>query len=165
MILNPHLMNRIEAIDWFAHCGEPLALPLHWKTRPVSSWEQAAHYYTHPKWELATLHAQNALTVHLHSFHPNRFADEWNPVARAAKAFFAEKIESKIRRIQEQQGLEETFLQSVRYDLLGVFQEDHFSDCDLPLRFHSDLLVIYEAGHFPCGWGGKGWPHGWLFVF
>ena len=30
--------------------------------------------------------------------------------------------------------------------------------------FFLELLMVYEAGHFPCGWRGD-WPDGKLIVY
>lgn len=52
---------------------------------------------------------------------------------------------------------------SVQWDLLGALMENSFKGSGHAAFFFLELLTVYEAGHFPCGWRGN-WPQGELLV-
>ena len=60
--------------------------------------------------------------------------------------------------------LTKVFLTTVQWCLLGALLEDAYKECNPPVRFFTDLLDIYEAGHFPCGWVEGKWAEGKLVV-
>lgn len=163
MDLNPQITARMEAIEWFSHCGEPFDLPLDMDVLRISSWKQAIKCYHAPKWEDTTLEARNMLTGYLHKHHNARY-QQWNKITEAGREFLEAEIEPKLVAFQEQHNLDKAFLDTVRWDLLGAIMEDAYRDCDLPTLFFHDLLKVYEAGHFPCGWEGGPWPLGRLIV-
>jgi len=46
---------------------------------------------------------------------------------------------------------------------LGALMGNSYLDTHHPAHFFLELLWVYEAGHFPCGWLGD-WPSGKLIV-
>ena len=42
--------------------------------------------------------------------------------------------------------------------------EEMYADSGYDGYFFNELLLVYEAGHFPCGWQGD-WPAGRLLVY
>jgi hypothetical protein len=164
MHLNPEITARMEGIQWFCHCGEPFQVSLSMPVNFVSSWQQASKYYHASAWDYATLEARNVLTEHLSYYHRERYR-QWNIITGLGRDFLEEKIKPKIVAVQTQHGQDEAFSTTVNWDLLGAIMEDAYRDCDPPLRFFGELLDIYEAGHFPCGWKEGKWPLGKLVVF
>jgi hypothetical protein len=48
--------------------------------------------------------------------------------------------------------------------ILGALMENSYLGSGHTAFFFLELFLVYEAGHFPCGWVGE-WPHGALRVF
>ncbi len=163
--LNPQMFQRIRAIEWFAHCGDPLDLPLDMEVVRAVSWKDAIKHERRQVWELATLHARNALTMHLAFNHKDAYNDLWNPLVMEAKAFIAGEVTPKIEAVRLRLGQPDDLIASVQWNLLGAFMEDAYVACHPPTDFFLQLLRVYEAGHLPCGWKGGEWPDGRLVVF
>jgi hypothetical protein len=164
-MIDPEILKRLEAIDWCAHCGESADFRLMADIQYIHTWADAQRGYEDALWEYTTLEAQNTLTEHLHSKHPNRYRNEWNAIAATAREWFVVNIDPKLRSIMVQQGLTDLFIGDIRWNVLGTIMEYSFLDCKPPVRFFRDLLTVYEAGHLPCGWAGGEWPTGWLLVY
>src|SRR5438552_3791631 len=61
--INTDVAGRVEAIDWFTHCGESFSLGLSMETQQVKSWPQAVSSCKSTVWENVELEAQNQLTL------------------------------------------------------------------------------------------------------
>jgi hypothetical protein len=155
---------RVNAIDWFAHCGEPLSLDLSVEFRQIKSWPQAMKSGKARAWENAELEAQNQLTLWLH-LHDHENYQKWNDIVRAhKKAVITPLVEKKIAPFQARHGLDIVLVHSVQWDIIGALMENSYMASGHPAFFFLELLMVYEAGHFPCGWKGD-WPQGELVVF
>jgi hypothetical protein len=55
-------------------------------------------------------------------------------------------------------------IQGLRWDILGALMENSYLRSGHAAFFFLELLMVYEAGHFPCGWRGN-WPQGELLVY
>ena len=53
---------------------------------------------------------------------------------------------------------------STRWDVLSALMENAYLESGHRCFFFLELLSVYEAGHFPCGWLGE-WPEGKLIVY
>jgi hypothetical protein len=171
MELNSDITSHLENIDWFHRCGEPFTVPLSKAIQPVSSWQQARRHYEDIKWENFTLEARNTLSMHLGEYYPKEF-ERWNDFARSGREFFKSKVEPNLVAVQQRHDLGEVFVAIVEWDLHSFLMEQTFRHCQPPVLFFSELMKVYEAGHFPCGWIGKRWrtgstqwPPGRLVVF
>lgn len=162
--LNPEMIARLRAIDWFVSCGKPLDLRLSMDVTYVHTWKEASRYFHNHNWEDTTLEAQNAITEFLFIHYRNDLNDKWNNIAAAGRNFIQTEIEPKLRIVQERFSLDQEFLATIRWDILGAILEDAYLYRNIPIRFSLELLKVYEVGHFPCGWEGE-WPHGKLLIF
>ena len=72
--------------------------------------------------------------------------------------------EEKIAPFQMKHGLDIVLLHSVQWDILGAMMENSYLGSGHRAFFFLELLTIYEARHFPCGWRGE-WPQGTLLVY
>jgi hypothetical protein len=52
----------------------------------------------------------------------------------------------------------------VQWDILAALMEHAYLGSGHRCFFFLELLSVYEAGHFPCGWIGP-WPQGKLVVY
>ena len=51
-----------------------------------------------------------------------------------------------------------------QWDILGALMENSYVSSGHSVFFFLELLRVYEAGHFPCGWIGD-WPSEELTVY
>jgi hypothetical protein len=158
------IFSRIRAISWFEHIGKAVSIQLPFAFRSVPSWDVARLHYQSIEWENITLNAQGDLSAFLCVRHRDRYR-HWNEITIAARdGFLRPLLAERVVAFQQTHNLPESFVHCVSWDLLGAIME--FAYRDLPLRptFFLDLLTVYEAGHFPCGWSGTP-PEGELLLY
>jgi hypothetical protein len=155
---------RVNSISWFAHCGEQLALDLTMQTEQARAWAQAVESCKAPAWENAQLEAQNQLTLWLHLNDRANYR-RWNEIVVAHKDATVNPLTEKILApFRAEHGLDIAFVHSVQWDILGALIENSYLRSGHRAFFFLELLTVYEAGHFPCGWEGE-WPEGKLLVY
>lgn len=158
------LKPRIEAIEWFSHCGEPANVDLTMEICQVQNWAEAMKSCKSDAWLSAALEAKNQLTIFM-SVHATERYQQWNDLVDAYREAIVNQIlNEKIRPFQTGNSLEETLVWHVRGELTGALMENSFIDCGHSAFFSLELLRVYEAGHFPCGWERQ-WPEGRLLVY
>lgn len=119
------------------------------------TWADAEKSSLAPIWEDASLEFRNRLTEHLHD---NARAEyqQWNAVVRSAKRDVIGPLgRNTWLPMLRRQRLNEKILANLQWDLLHVLLENAYRDIEGRPTFFLDLLDIYEAGHFPCGWEGS----------
>lgn len=159
------LKARLAQIEWFANRGKPMQLDLTMEIQQARSWEEAMTYCKSLTWQNATLEAQNQLSMVLNWNDRAAFQANWNPTVVAhKKETLGPLVESKIVPFQKQHGLDERLIHAVQWDILGALMENSFMKSKHSCFFFLELLQVYEAGHFPCGWIGE-WPEGKLVLY
>jgi hypothetical protein len=154
---------RLKAIPWFTRCGEPpVPLDVTPPTSWVPDWQAASVAHAQPEWEDATLEAQNQLTLWLHVNAPEAYLG-WNEHVRRFKAEELAGLEPAWRAYQLERGLDDGFLHSLQWNVLGALMANHYLPLGHTAFFFLELLRVYEAGRFPCGWEGA-WPRGRLVI-
>jgi hypothetical protein len=155
---------RVNSIGWFAHCGERLALDLTMETEQARGWPQAIESCKAPAWETAQLEAQNQLTLWLH-LNDRASYQRWNEIVVAHKDATVNPLtENILAPFRAKHDLDIALVHSVQWNILGALMEDSYLRCGHSAFFFLELLTVYEAGHFPCGWQGE-WPKGKLLVY
>jgi hypothetical protein len=158
------LTARLQVIDWFSHCGEPVHLDLTMEVKRLAGWAEVMESCSGVSWENVQLEAQNQLSIWLHQNARERYRT-WNEVVIKHKAAVIEPLSrEKWVPFQQANGLEVRFVYCVEWDVLGALMENSFLDTGHQCFFFLELLTVYEAGHFPCGWRGN-WPDGKLLVY
>lgn len=158
------LPARVRAIDWFANVGRPTDFTLTMPVEFLSSWQAAAEHSAKPEWENVELEAQNQLTLWLHQNARDRFR-QWNELVQLHKqATINPLVESRIAPLERGLGIPHTLAPSIEWDILGALMENSFLDLNHPALFFLEIFIVYEGGHFPCGWDGD-WPDGRLIVY
>jgi len=158
------LASKLRAIRWFAQCGQPLHLDLTMPTERITDWQSAVASCQDPVWENVELEAQNQLTLWLHANDRTAY-QKWNDIVDAHKTSILNPLtEQTITPFQVSHGLDIVFVHSVQWDILGALMENSYLDSGHKAFFFLELLMVYESGHYPCGWVGK-WPQGSLRVF
>jgi len=156
--------QRIRSTKWFVHCGKPLSLDLTMPVHQTGNWHDAVRHCKSPEWEFAELEAQNQLTLWLHNNQPEEY-EHWNQLVEEHKNnFLTPLLQQTIAPIQVRMDLPSCVIDSVSWDLLGALMENSYLSTGHRAYFFLELLQVYEAGHFPCGWEG-GWPEGRLVVY
>jgi hypothetical protein len=154
----------LESINWLACCGEPLHLSLPFPTASVSSWSEAMRCCSAPSWEDVALEAQNRLTLHLHIRRLDDYR-RWNAIVQSAKERVVLPLAERVwSPLAERLGFEKVLVDCISWDVLGAIMEHEYNQPSGLPRFFLDILQVYRAGHFPCGWTGH-WPRGTLLVW
>ncbi|MBP1994273.1 hypothetical protein [Paenibacillus eucommiae] len=156
-----NLLNQLESVDWFGNCGKEIG------ENPnmvyASNWKDAVKISGQVSWENTQLNARNAMTKYLSEMHKTEF-QQWNNISKIVKTKYLPVILSKIEKYAQEQQLKLEFIHSVRWDLHSAFMERFYEPLGHGCNFYANLLEIYKAGHFPCGWDGD-WPKGKLVIF
>src|SRR5512145_1620469 len=156
--------GRLRAIDWFSRCGQPLALDLSMEIDRVLTWREATERCTDEVWENVELEAQNQLTLWLSRHDRENFRRRNERVDRHKIAVIDPLAERAWGPYQRRRDLDPAIMHSVRWDVLGALMENSYLGSGHRCFFFLELLRVYEAGHFPCGWRGD-WPVGKLVVY
>lgn len=155
---------RLRAIDWFANWGMPVTLGLTMPFHQLSCWEGAIERCTSVDWESSQLEAQNQLTLWLHLHDREQYQDWNNSVREHKKKTLDPLIEQVIAPLLAKIVIEPAaVIPSVQWDILGALMENSYLSSRHAVFFFLELLTVYEAGHFPCGWRGS-WPEGELLI-
>lgn len=158
------IVAKIGSINWFVNCGQPFALDLTMEAKQVRTWNQALKSCKSPAWDNAVLEAQNQLTLWLH-LHQREKYQRWNETVDDHKKKVVNPLtEEKIVPFQIQNSLDIVFVHSVQWNILGALMENSYMKCGHSAFFFLELLMVFEVGHFPCGWEGD-WPQGKLVVY
>jgi hypothetical protein len=156
--------GRLGAIDWFASCGEPASFDLSMAVERAESWAQTLWYLTDPAWGYVEMEAQNQLTRWLHEYDRDNYQN-WNGLVVGHKEALLNRLsEEKWIPYQQAHGLDVAVAHFALWDALGALMENSYLGSGHRCFFFLELLTVYEAGHFPCGWRGE-WPEGALVVF
>lgn len=159
-----NLAARFRAIDWFANCGKPMSIDLTMLTKIVDNWSKALGFSKRQSSDSAKIESLNQLRTRLDDIAPKQI-DRWNDVVGKVKESPAYRIaKRKIEKFQQDNKLEVSFLYSCMADILMALLENYFLKTKHHCFYNLELLMVYEAGHFPCGWVGK-WPKGHLEVY
>jgi hypothetical protein len=158
------LSARVKIFDWFSHCGEPLTCDLSMPVERVRGWPEAMASCKDGVWENVELEGQNQLTLWL-CRHDHQNYQRWNELVRSFKAAVINPLtEERWEPYRQRHSLDCAVIHSVQWDVLGALMEHANLGSDHRCFFFLELLSVYEAGHFPCGWVGE-WPQGKLVVY
>ncbi|KGR82244.1 hypothetical protein [Lysinibacillus odysseyi] len=163
MDIDQDILNRIKQINWFTNCGQALENDMRFSYTRVYNWKEAMRSYQDPNWEHATLEARNELTAFLHNKYRNEYA-QWNKIAKEVRAFIEKEVIQEVENYREKNELDQAFIDCVKWDIANAILESAYSKCNKRPTFFLELLKVYEAGNFPCGWDGK-WPQGNVIVY
>lgn len=154
--------SRVGAVDWFTHCGEPVTLDLTMPIDPVRSWPEAAVELR--AWQNVEIKAGNQLSIWLDNNHCDEY-HKWDDVTMVHKREVVDPLtEQKLISFQQEHQLSSEVVHCVQWDILGALMENVYIGLGHQCFFFLELLQVYEAGHFPCGWVGT-WPKGMLRVY
>lgn len=162
--ISSEIIQRIDNIQWFAHCDEPFDLKMAYPTRQVQNWRRAEVHWKKQSWQDAQEDARNVISSYLGKHYPQDF-DCWNDLVDIADKDLQDAFCPFIEAFAHKNALAQSFLSNVQWDITHAIMEETYSDCHLPVTFYSELLRVYEAGHMPCGWAHGDWPNGTLIVY
>jgi hypothetical protein len=155
---------RLRRIDWFGRCGEPVSLHLSMPIEQAPAWSAAVATCTDGIWENVELDARNQLTIWLHH-HDHQNYQRWNELVDEFKETVLNPLSEKHwEPYRQKHGLDNVVVSSIKWDILGSLMENAYLLSGHQCFFFLELLLVYEAGHFPCGWVGD-WPRGKLVIY
>jgi hypothetical protein len=158
------VVARLKAIDWFGRCGAPAGFDVTMKVKRVRSWPQAMKSCKTRTWENVELEARNQLTMALHKLDRERYQD-WNEITDKFKKGVVAALTAKVwEPFQKEQGLDVSLVHCLQWDILAGVMENAYMTSKHGSYFFLELLTVYKAGHFPCGWRGE-WPQGSLVIY
>ncbi|TCS37742.1 hypothetical protein EDC30_10334 [Paucimonas lemoignei] len=155
-------LDRLKTIDWLSKCGQSIGRNYPLPYVAVSSWEEANRLCTEPSWEAVTEEARSELTEYLSMRFPTKYQGVWNKVVRELRPYIDEIVVPKLKARQQEVNFGDGVIDCIKWDVLHALMTAHYAVCSPP-SFYRDLWVVYEDGHFPCGWAGV-WPKGELLV-
>jgi len=137
---------------------------MHPSCKQVQSWAEAIKLFTSQNWEDVTLEAANQLTEFLHDKFRAQY-QHWSRIADSVKSDFLKDFsDATLLPAQQRWALPVSFIHCVQWDVLHIAMEYKYREYSgRPSFFTSQLLPIYESGHYPCGWAGA-WPEGVVVV-
>lgn len=159
----------LAGVPWLERCGASPLLPpqlplgpagqgLPWRSVPLARVAADAG-----RWGAVALDARNALTRHLARACPGPFR-RWNAVAQAMEDAVVVPLRPVWAARAAALGCGAGVADAVAWDVLGAAMEHAYAGCAGRPAFFTGLLAVYRAGHLPCGWQGRRWPHGTLVV-
>jgi hypothetical protein len=105
--------------------------------------------------------ASNALSSYLHANYNNRYQC-WNAIVDETKMRCIAPLTQFIwQPFARAKSLDDAFIHSVSWNVLGAVVEHEYRDCRGIPVFSTCLLEVFRHGHFPCGWVDS-WPRGKL---
>ena len=156
--------ERVRQIPWFSNCGAAPSVNLTMPVRSVTGWTEAVKICENDQSEMARLEAQNQLTIWLARNARNDY-QRWNDLVRACKStVISPVVEPALREFCQAHGVDDVIIPAVRWCILGALMENEYLHTGHTSFFFFELLEVYEAGHFPCGWVGE-WPQGELYIY
>ncbi|MEQ1533867.1 MAG: hypothetical protein HOO97_06095 [Sideroxydans sp.] len=155
-------IDRLRTIDWLSKCGQPIVRSYAFPHIAVTSWSDANRLCSEQSWETVTEEAGGNLTAYLSSRFPAKYQGVWNKVVRELKPRIDEIVLPKLKERQQEANFDDRVIDCIKWDVLNALMTAHYAECKPP-SFYRDIFVVYEDGHFPCGWSGV-WPNGDLLV-
>ena len=146
------LLSKLERIDWFSRCEEPLEAIA--EVQALTEWPQAIEVCFSQQSEDARLEAQNRLSVQLDARHRAAY-QTWNPKVRELKPLIASLVRAKattpVVQARIPEGMDEELCSVIRWDLLGLCMAHEYEDLVGVGKYHELIERFYLAGRFPCG--------------
>lgn len=150
MRLNEDVLKKISNIKWFVNVGSDFSADINYGVIDINMISDAKRFCEHPDWENTTLNESNNMSSFLDGKFENKYL-YWNSLAKEAKQFISSEINPKINDLQICKDIGSVFLDCVQWDLGHILMADAYKKYYRKNEFYKDQLVIYEAGHFPCG--------------
>ena len=156
------ISGRVEAIRWFSSVGSRLPESLNAANVRARSWKEAVELCDSDCWEGTVTEAHNELTEHLDRVCRSEF-QQWNVHIGEVKAHFEQSAWETMENYVATLALPDVVVDCVKWDTMHAVMVERYEKWSPPL-FFLELLTVYEAGFFPCGWEGN-WPDGNLIVY
>lgn len=152
-----HVIELFANLDWFYAVGEPeLNTP---DVEFINLWSKAIEKAISRRWENANLHEINKLIARV-----DKERREWEASVHIITPHIMAQIMPKIDLFAQAHNLPESFVQSVRLNMLDIALFTEHADLCPNVGLIHDVAHWYAKGHFPCDYVGR-YPKGKLIVF
>lgn len=164
MQIDPTILSTLDSIEWLKACGKESSLSREKYFRQVSSWSEADAAYDET-WESIIEQQKNAITNILFTHYKEKY-NQWNELLKVVSDEVSQRISLPLKETIEEIGLNPFYADAIFLDIrLYVIEITYAQDgCKIPIFFRN-LFTTYQAGHFPCGWGGGTFPSGYLLYY
>ena len=165
MKIDNEILSIINEIPWFEKCGNRTEISLNYKYKFVTEKEMIKSL-SGIKWDNLENDEFNKL---YDWFRTSAICLDWERSVREIRKEEMPKfdllVKDKIKKVFVNE--QKLVLDSFHYELLMIIMKltisKRFSSNDEP-HFYNELLEIYKAGHFPCGWRGS-YPEGTILIY
>ncbi len=151
------ILSELESYLWFSNVGNRSEVG---DVTFVDSWGAAVASCASRKWEDFQQDIHNYY-IRKVGAHIHEGAERWNAVLSEVESRLAVHAFPVVEKMASNLELPQVFVDSVRWDVLGICMEVEFSDITPPFFFAAIVRECYRSGHFPCGWDGPDLPDGW----
>ncbi len=118
--------QRLQSINWFAHCGEPFRLDLTMEVVQVTTWDHVLQAGKTSDSDTASLEAQNQLSIYLAQHYRDQYRS-WNAFVKGHKSRVIEPLMAqKIVPFCRQNNLGTEVEYTIQWDILGALMENTY---------------------------------------
>ena len=147
--MNDNIEETLKNINLFLNCGEPKDLGFNYVQ--VNSLGEALSLAQDVSWENIVLEKREDLRLEIKEKEPNEYKN-WNNIAKEAREFISSSLSPKWKIFIEKNNLGKEFYDSVHWDTINIILVNKFVKLSKNQEFYDQLLKVYLAGKFPCGW-------------
>lgn len=161
MVLEKEFVKKILDCQWLQRCGKTDNLGF--DVEYLSSKRDAEKNINATKWENMCLERKGDFTTYLLKNHKDEYNKYWNDEVRMIKEQYISRISEKVNIVLTNSGFSVSILDDIKMNILSIFMLEYYSEY-YSSDFYNRMLVIYLAGHLPCGWMGE-YPNGKFIVY
>lgn len=160
VLLDQAMLLEFRMLPLLASCGAP-CVTMPFDARPVCSWAEAIEAYD-DTWSMLKDKRYQDISLLLSQLDRQRFNATWSKTVAEAKLGVADATREALSRFQ----VPEKVIKYIKADLLCVLIEQSYIPPDgRLLQFYRNLYLVYQLGHFPCGWAEGDYPFGHMLYF
>lgn len=151
------IKEKFKRLEFLSAWGEVNTLSFYVDSITIN---MVDHYLSGNKWENVTIDAANQLSVEVLNKNKEIFS-LWNQYASDARGFARNELIESISL-----NFSKDIVDCIRWDIIHLVLYYHYRlllNIDV-IPFYEKMFLIYEDGHFPCGWVDGEYPNGNFIV-
>lgn len=165
MKIGKNILTIVHDIPWFTNCGKRTEISLDFRYEFINKSDMFKSI-SGIKWDNIENEEFNKL---YDWFRTSSICLDWEKTVKSIRNENIPELDKSVLEI-----INETFgknsklvIDSFHYDLLMIImkltiEKKYFSEHE-PM-FFNNILAVYQAGHFPCGWCGE-YPEGEILIY
>ncbi|WP_336944398.1 hypothetical protein [Acinetobacter modestus] len=151
------IKERFKRLEFLSAWGKVNTLSFYVDSITIN---RVNHYLSENEWENVTIDAANQLSAEVLNKNREIFS-LWNQYASDAREFVKNELIGSVSL-----NFSKDIVDCIRWDIihLVLYSQYRFSlNIDI-IPFYEKMFLIYESGHFPCGWVDGKYPDGNFIV-